>query len=163
MTTSLRCWVTTSFLAFLELNLTTSIDTLASKCGKSSSRQGEMRRDVSRCWAAEVRTEQGENSAPTTVKEGARWQLVEWKGLWVSWSVWFSLSRSCICRSGCRQLDAELSHRGKRPMKGCPAGSRHRPEGHRSHSGGWGERSIKYSDPRAVTWGSGIVIGKEGV
>ena len=58
------------------------------------------------------------------------------RGLWVSWSVWFSLSRSCICRSECRQLDAEQSRRGKHPMTGYPAGSHHRPEGHQSHSGG---------------------------
>lgn len=78
------------------------------------------------------------------------------QGLWVTWSRWFSLSSRGICRSQCRQLDAEQSRRGKLPMKGCPEGSHHRPEGHLSHSGGGRkERSNKYTSGKAATWGLG--------
>lgn len=82
----------------------------------------------------------------------------------VSWSGWSSLSKSGTCRSECRRLDAGLSRRGKRPMKGCPAGSRHRPEGHQSHSGsGRKERSNKFTNGKAATWGSRVLMRKGGV
>ena len=81
----------------------------------------------------------------------------------VSWSGWSSLSKSGTCRSECRRLDAGRSRRGKRPTKGCPAGSHHRPEGHQSHSGsGRKERSNKYTNGKAATWGFRVLMRKGG-
>lgn len=92
--------------------------------------------------------------------QDVRMRVKEPRHCWVSWSEWFSQSRRCICRSVCRQLGVERSHRGKHPRKECLAGSHHRPEGHRSHSAGRRERSNKYTHSRAATGGSEVVMGE---
>ena len=102
------------------------------------------------------------------LREGALYQRQVEKELQgiscVNWSGWSSLSKSGTCRSECRRLDAGQSRRGKRPTKGCPAGSRHRPEGHQSHSGsGRKERSNKYTNGKAATWGFRVLMRKGGV